>query len=113
MSSEPRSRMLQPEELVDVRSRELNIDLEKEQFEEVNVQLSSSDDEDQKPQDKQLGAKPAVVQRQVKLQTREVPQPAPAQQPTQPVQDSKTSPYVYAAIFGAAVVVGYLIYRKL
>ena len=79
----------------------------------TKLKFSSSDDEDQKPQDKQLGAKPAVVQRQVKLQTREVPQPAPAQQPTQPVKDSKTSPYVYVAIFGAAVVVGYLIYRKL
>lgn len=111
MESEPRSRMLQPEELVEVHSREINIDLEKEHFEEVNVQLSSSDDEDQ---NKHQEPKPDIIQRNIKVQSREIPTPTPESTPSQPqanTEEKKTSPIVYVTIIGIAAAFGYLFFR--
>lgn len=118
MASEPHSRMLRPEELTNVHSRELKIDLENEHFEEVNVRLSSDDEEDA-PKSQQ----PPVVQRNVKLQSREIniEEPAPTVNQAQkkenvqvkasPTEEKGSSPLLYVGVAAAAIVAGIIIIK--
>lgn len=118
MASEPHSRMLRPEELTNVHSRELKIDLENEHFEEVNVRLSSDDEEDD-PKAQQ----PPVVQRNVKLQSREIniEEPAPTVNQAQkkenvqvkasPTEEKGSSPLLYVGVAAAAIVASIIIIK--
>lgn len=118
MASEPHSRMLRPEELTNVHSRELKIDLENKQFEEVNVRLSSDDDEDA-PKAQQ----PPVVQRNVKLQSREInlEEPAPTVNQAQKkenvqvkaaaTEEKGSSLLLYVGVAAAAIVAGIIIIK--
>ena len=61
--------MLRPDQLTNIRSRELNIDIEKEKFEEVNVQLSSSsDDEHPKNKTSKKSSQPKLSEKSTKLE---------------------------------------------